>query len=72
MDHIRGAVQIFLGGFLTLLVDLLALAATHPCLSFAWVNREANHASHELAGWSLRNRFWSSFDISFGPFSMLV
>ena len=35
MDHIRGAVQNFPWRISRLLVDLLALAATHPCWSFA-------------------------------------
>ena len=68
VDHIRGVVRNFPWRVSHLLADLLALASNHPRWSFAWVNRKANRTSHELVGWSLRNRFWGSFDIRSGPF----
>ncbi|XP_075650206.1 uncharacterized protein LOC142620780 [Castanea sativa] len=35
-------------------------------VSFNWVHREANHAVHVLANWSLIQSFFGSFDLGFG------
>ena len=47
--------------------NLHSIFSSHPFWSFSWVKREANNASHHLAGWSLRNRSWGIFYCKYCP-----
>jgi ribonuclease HI len=41
-----------------LVFDLILTVASHPHWSFVWTKREANCATHVLAGWSQRCWLW--------------
>ena len=49
------------------LAGLAELAMNHSSWKFRWINRAANEASHQLAGWALKNLIWGFFNFCAGP-----
>ena len=50
---------------------VLFLSTNLPNCSFKWVCKETNRAPHVLATWSLKQRFWGSFNVDSGPQALL-
>jgi ribonuclease HI len=46
---------------------IIQVSSNHSLWSFNWVKREANGASHSLASWALKNRFWGLVDSFAAP-----
>ena len=55
-----------------LVSDLILTVASHPHWSFVWTKREANCATHVLAGWSQRCWLWGLFGVDSGPSCFLL
>jgi hypothetical protein len=46
---------------------LAELTEIHSSWKFRWISRAANEAPHQLAGWTLKNFIWGSFNFCAGP-----
>uniref|UniRef100_A0A2N9FKX2 RNase H type-1 domain-containing protein n=1 Tax=Fagus sylvatica TaxID=28930 RepID=A0A2N9FKX2_FAGSY len=49
------------------LAMLAELSEIHSSWKFRWISRAANEAPHQLAGWTLKNFIWGSFNFCAGP-----
>ena len=49
------------------LARLAELTANQSSWKFRSISRAANEASHQLAGWALKNLIWGSFNFCAGP-----
>ena len=49
------------------LAVLAELTANHSSWKFRWISRATNEAPHQLAGWTLKNFIWGSFNFCAGP-----